>query len=169
MDNQLNKILEEVTFELKHRGLKIACVESCTGGMLSNLLTGIPGSSEYFECGIIAYSNDAKKRILNVNEESLGKYGAVSSEIAETLAKNMLEISKADISISTTGVAGPDPIENKPVGLVYIGHAYKFSKNKNKRIIAKANKFQFSGNRSENKKLACLKALEEILPILKNI
>ena len=165
MDSQIKKILERVALELKNRGLKIACVESCTGGMLSNILTGISGSSEYFECGIIAYSNDAKKHILNLDEESLKKYGAISLEMAEDLARNMLEISKADISLSTTGVAGPKPIENKPVGLVYIGHAYKF----NKKIITKANKFQFSGDRSENKKLACLKALEGILPILKEI
>lgn len=100
----------------------IAAAESCTGGLLCHWLTNVPGSSEYFKEGVIAYSNESKIALLNVSEELLKESGAVSSETVEAMAKGIRELGRADIGIGISGVAGPGGgTAEKPVGLVYIG------------------------------------------------
>lgn len=107
---------------LKARGRKLAVAESCTGGLLSKMLTDIPGSSAYFWGAACTYSNEAKKKILGVPGDILEKHGAVSPETALAMARGVRNLSGADFSLSTTGIAGPDGgNEKKPVGLVYIG------------------------------------------------
>src|SRR5690606_18384093 len=107
---------------LKERNLKLAVAESCTGGLVSNLLTNISGSSEYFERGIISYSNAAKVEILKVNEDILAKHGAVSLEVARQMAEGVKSTAGADIGLAITGIMGPTgATSGKPVGLVYIG------------------------------------------------
>ena len=106
---------------LKLNSLKVACAESCTGGMIAERITEIPGSSSVFECGVCTYSNSMKKAMLSVNEETLNNFSAVSKETAAEMARGVRRISNADIGISTTGVAGPDTSDGKPVGLVYVG------------------------------------------------
>ncbi len=115
--------LEEVVAKLlTDRGLKIAVAESCTGGLISNRLTNISGSSGYFERGFITYSNAAKVEELKVDEDLLHKYGAVSLQIARQMAEGVKAVSLADIGLAVTGIMGPTGAsENKPVGLVYIG------------------------------------------------
>ena len=118
----------------------IAIAESCTGGLLSNRLTDIPGSSNYLMYSIIAYSNKSKTQLLGVPEEIIKKYGAVSRQTAKLMAKNVKELANVDIGLSITGIAGPSgETKQKPVGLVYIAVA---TKNK---IICK--EFHFSGER----------------------
>ena len=113
--NDLVKILTK-------KKLKIAFAESCTGGMLASEITSISGASKVFGLGLITYSNQAKMNILKINRNIIQKYGAVSPECCEIMVKNLAKISKAQINISITGVAGPKGgTKTKPVGLVYIG------------------------------------------------
>ena len=106
------------------KNLKIAVAESCTGGLIANKITNISGSSKYFERGVVAYSNKSKIEILGVSEDLIIKYGAVSEEVAKAMAEGVRLISKTDIGISTTGIAGPTGgSTEKPVGLVWIGYS----------------------------------------------
>ena len=107
---------------LKKKNLKLAVVESCTGGQLSSAITAISGASKIFNLGLITYSNEAKIKVLKVNKKIIGKYGAVSRECCFAMVKNLSKISKANINVSITGIAGPKGgTKLKPVGLVYIG------------------------------------------------
>ena len=102
--------------------LKIAFAESCTGGMLSSEITSVSGASKVFGIGLVTYSNQAKITILRVNKSIIQKYGAVSPQCCEAMVKNLSKISKAQINVSITGIAGPNGgTKKKPVGLVYIG------------------------------------------------
>ena len=115
------KILNEV---LRKKKIKISVAESCSGGLISYNLTKLPGSSKYFILGVICYSNESKIKFLKIKKETLLKYGAVSVETCKQMCKNLLKISKSNIAISITGIAGPDGGSiQKPIGLVYIGIA----------------------------------------------
>ena len=107
---------------LKRKNLKLAVVESCTGGLLASTITSISGASKVFNLGLITYSNQAKIKILKVNKSIIKKYGAVSYECCYAMVNNLSKISKASINVSITGIAGPKGgTKKKPVGLVYIG------------------------------------------------
>ena len=102
--------------------LKISFVESCTGGLLASTITSFSGASKIFNLGLITYSNQAKIKILKVNKDIIRKYGAVSYECCSAMVKNLSKISRANINISITGIAGPKGgTRQKPVGLVFIG------------------------------------------------
>ena len=102
--------------------LKISFVESCTGGLLASTITSFSGASKIFNLGLITYSNQAKIKILKVNKNIIRKYGAVSHECCSAMVKNLSKISRANINISITGIAGPKGgTRQKPVGLVFIG------------------------------------------------
>ena len=107
---------------LTKKKLKIAFAESCTGGMLASKLTSISGASKVFSLGLVTYSNQAKISVLKVNKSIIKKYGAVSPQCCQAMVKNLAKISKAQINVSITGIAGPNGgTKKKPVGLVYIG------------------------------------------------
>ena len=107
---------------LTKKKLKIAFAESCTGGMLASEITSISGASKVFGVGLVTYSNQAKITVLKVNKSIIQKYGAVSPQCCEAMVKNLSKISKAQINVSITGIAGPNGgTKKKPVGLVYIG------------------------------------------------
>ena len=107
---------------LTKKKLKIALAESCTGGMLASEITSVSGASKVFGIGLVTYSNQAKITVLKVNKSIIQKYGAVSPQCCEAMVKNLSKISKAQINISITGIAGPNGgTKKKPVGLVYIG------------------------------------------------
>lgn len=147
------KILKKISNYLIAKKLRVATAESCTGGLLAHTLTNISGSSTYFDRGIISYSNNSKNELLNVSKKLLKEYGAVSEPVAREMAENVRKISKVDIGISTTGIAGPiGGTKEKPVGLVYIGLSTK------KCNIVK--KFLFKGNRIDNKINTCNAALK---------
>ena len=114
--------IEKQTVELlKSKKLKLATAESCTGGLISKRITDVSGSSEVFEGGVVCYSNRFKENVLGVSPETLKKYGAVSRETAREMVKGVLSLTKADIAVAVTGIAGPSSDDtNKPVGLVYI-------------------------------------------------
>ena len=135
MKNLANKIVNK----LIKKKLKVSFAESCTGGLLSSSITSISGSSKVFSLGLVTYSNTAKIKILKVPKKIISEYGAVSKECCLSMVKNLSKISKADISISITGIAGPNGgTKLKPVGLVYIG-------------IKKGNKLMTKKNLFKNK------------------
>ena len=149
-----NELLEEVIGRiLKERGLTLAVAESCTGGLVSSMLTNISGSSVYFERGVVSYSNAAKVEILKVNEDMIAEYGAVSIEVARQMAEGVKSISGTDLGLSTTGIMGPTgATEDKPIGLVYIGICDD--------TVCTAKEFQFGDDRLLNKQRAAQAALE---------
>lgn len=148
--------LEEVVGRILHeRGLKISIAESCTGGYLSNLLTNISGSSDYFERGLVAYSNASKVEILNVEEDTIIKYGSVSIEAAKQMAEGIKSISGTDIGLSITGIMGPTgATAGKPIGLVYIGICDSEG--------CMVKKFTFGDDRILNKQRSAQAALEMV-------
>ncbi|MBQ8057092.1 MAG: CinA family protein [Ruminococcus sp.] len=118
-EEQLSSLVVQA---LSDKGLKIATAESCTGGLISKMITDVSGSSAVFDCGICSYANHIKHKLLGVKEDTLMTYGAVSDRVAMEMARGVRLLSKADIGISTTGIAGPlGGSQYKPVGLVYIG------------------------------------------------
>ena len=118
--------LEEVCFALlKDRGLTVGTAESCTGGLLAKLLTDLPGSSSVFRGGVVSYTNGVKAGLLGVPQDLLDRYGAVSPQVAEAMARGAKAALGCDIALSTTGVAGPDADDRgNPIGLVYLGLAW---------------------------------------------
>ncbi|MBA3537754.1 MAG: CinA family protein [Tatlockia sp.] len=123
---ELTEVVHKLTDTLRTQHLKITCAESCTGGMISSLLTELPGSSEWFERGFVTYSNLAKQEMLAVSPELIKSYGAVSRQVAEAMALGALLHSAADISIAVTGIAGPSGgSAKKPVGTLWIAWAMK--------------------------------------------
>ena len=142
--------------KLIKKKLKISFAESCTGGMLASKITSISGSSKVFSLGLITYSNQAKIKILKINKNIISKYGAVSFECCKAMVVNLSKISKANINISITGIAGPNGgSKQKPVGLVYIGVK------KGSKLIIKKNLFK-SKNRKSIQKASVNKALKII-------
>ena len=122
MDQELLILSSELGELLKNQRLSIAVSESCTGGLLSHVLTAVSGSSTYFIGGIVAYSNPIKEKFLGVKSETLLNFGAVSSQTAQEMAEGIRHRFQTDIGLSTTGIAGPTGgTSEKPVGLVWIG------------------------------------------------
>jgi len=119
-----NSMQEALVKKLCEYKLTVATAESCTGGLLSSMITEVPGSSEVFGYGVCTYANEAKQKLLGVNEETLKKHGAVSEQTAMEMAEGVKKLSGADIAVSLTGIAGPSGgTDEKPVGLVYLGVA----------------------------------------------
>ncbi len=119
--SELCSIASKVVKVLKKNNLTVSFAESCTGGLLSELITSVPGASEVFELGICCYSNNIKNQVLNVPKEVLETFGAVSQETAIILAKEIKRLANSTIGISVTGVAGPSKSEGKEVGTVFVG------------------------------------------------
>ena len=157
----MKKLSQKVNKLLTKKRLKISFVESCTGGLLSSSITSVSGSSKVFSLGLVTYSNQAKINILKVPKKIITKYGAVSYETCLSMVKNLNKISKTNISISITGIAGPKGgTKKKPVGLVYIG-----IKKNNKTLVKK---YLFNNKkRSSIQKATVNKALNLILAFIK--
>ena len=146
---------------LNRKKLKISFVESCTGGLLASSITSVSGASKIFNLGLITYSNQAKIKVLKINKNIIRKYGAVSHECCLAMVQNLSKISKANINVAVTGIAGPNGgTQKKPVGLVYIG-------------IKKGNKTQIiryffkNKTRSSIQKATVKKALNLVIRITK--
>lgn len=138
---------------LREKNLTIAVAESCTGGLLGKMITDVPGSSDYFLGGIIAYSNELKMKFLTVPQIILEKYGAVSAECARYMAEGAVQNLGANIGISVTGIAGPDGgTEEKPVGLVYVGFSVSGK--------STSREFRFGNDRERNRERSAVVALE---------
>ena len=155
------KLSNKIVKILAKKKLKISFAESCTGGMLSSAITSVSGSSKVFTLGVVVYSNQSKIKVLKVSKKIIRKYGAVSEQVCEAMLKNLNKISKTNISVSITGIAGPSGgTEIKPVGLVYVGIK------KGNRVEVKKYLFKNKG-RSYIQKAAVNKSLGLILSFLK--
>lgn len=160
-----NRVIEDLSIPkrvvnaLIKEKLKIASAESCTGGMFAAKITDIPGASAIFERGVITYSNKAKIDELGVNKETLSAFGAVSKETAFEMAIGIQKVSKSDIGVSVTGVAGPGGgTKCKPVGLVYICAVFK------NQIICR--ELMLSGSRHENRRNSVMNMFEIVMEII---
>ncbi|MBI5453935.1 MAG: nicotinamide-nucleotide amidohydrolase family protein [Deltaproteobacteria bacterium] len=143
---------------LKSKGLTLATAESCTGGLLSKLITDVPGSSDYFRGGVVAYSNDIKEGLLKVRAATLKRHGAVSVETAAEMARGVKKRLASSIGVSITGIAGPGGGRpGKPVGTVYIGAS------RGRGTIVK--KFLFKGGRALVRKRSAEEALKLIISL----
>ena len=156
----MNELSKKLVRLLTKKKLTVSFAESCTGGLLSSSITSVNGSSQVFNMSLITYSNNAKTKLLKVPKATITKYGAVSHETCLSMVKNLSKISKSNISISITGVAGPNGgTKEKPVGLVYIG-LKKGSKTIIKKYLFKSKK------RVSIQKATVNQALKMILNIL---
>ena len=152
----MNKTLTQILSKLKKKKLTLSVAESCTGGMLAQVITSVSGSSKVFTFGIITYSNKSKNKYLKVPYKIIKKYGAVSEECCNSMLVNLEKISKAKLNLAITGIAGPKGgTKIKPVGLVFIG----VKKNKKTKI----NKYLFKGqNRQSIRSNSVKKSLDLI-------
>ena len=157
-----NDKLEQVIADLLiQNNLTVSTAESCTSGLLASRLTDVPGSSQYFKGGSVCYSNELKINDIGVDKDLIERYGAVSEEVAESLAKNIAQKNNTDVGIGITGIAGPDGgTEKKPVGLVFVGIFYK-----NNLYIKRYN---LTPDRITNRELTVTLCLNEIRKILRN-
>jgi len=143
----------EIGTLLREKGLTLGTVESATGGLISHLITNIPGSSDYFKGSIVSYSNEVKIKVAGVRKESIDKEGAVSARVAEEMAAGGKRLLEVDICISDTGIAGPSGgTTDKPVGLFYLGLSSS--------SVTTSRRHIFQGSREENKWSAAQAALK---------
>ena len=162
---------EKLVKLLKKKNLTVTTAESCTGGMIASAIVSVAGASACFKEGYITYSNEAKKKLLGVREDTLKQYTVVSAQVAQEMAAGAAAGSPAweakaraaaaaqsSLAVSVTGVAGPDPDEGNPVGLVYIGIAFEGS--------VYAARFQFTGSREEIRRQAACEALALALGVV---
>jgi len=150
-------LIQQLAEQLVEKNLTIAVAESCTGGMLAQWCTSLNGSSNWFECGFVTYSNVSKIRLLGVQANVLDEHGAVSPQIAEQMAVGALHHSDADVSASITGIAGPGGgSESKPVGTVFIATAVKNQP-------TTAVKYLFKGDRQSVREQSVHVAIEQLL------
>jgi len=148
----MNSIEQEIGNLLRRKELTLGVVESATGGLISHLITNVPGSSDYYKGSITAYSIEVKAKVVGVKEDTINKYGAVSHQVAEEMAEGGRKILAADICLADTGIAGPGgATPEKPVGLFYLGLSHKAG--------TLSRKHNFQGSREQNKRDAARTAL----------
>ena len=148
----MTRLEQAVVSLLQQKGLSLAIVESATGGLISHLITNVPGSSDCYKGSITAYSNQTKINVVGVKEDTINKYGAVSYQVAEEMARGGKKVLSADICLADTGIAGPTGSTlTKPVGLFYIGLSHQTE--------TCSKKHEFQGNREYNKRSAANAAL----------
>lgn len=158
----LQQLSNQVGQALKERGLLLATAESCTGGGVAQAVTDIAGSSEWFDCGFITYSNASKTEMLNVPAALFAQHGTVSEEIAEAMAIGALANSNAHVSLSTTGIAGPGgAVPGKPVGTVCFGWA-KGDYTHTERLV-------FQGDRQAVRHQTVVHALKGLLRLIEQV
>ena len=159
MENEFLNVIKEISGRLTGKDLKLAVAESCTGGLISHEITNVPGSSNYFEMSVVSYSEKSKRSVLGVGTSLLKKHGTVSEEAAVAMAEGVKKISGADVSLSITGVAGPEPLEGKDIGLVYMAVCLK--------DMVESKGLSLHGDRETIKKDASLEALRFLNQVMR--
>jgi len=155
-NSQLQTLVKALAPKMISARLKLASAESCTGGWLAKVVTDLAGSSSWFECALVTYSNQAKQDLLGVDSHLIEQYGAVSQQVVEAMVLGLLDRCDADIGVSISGIAGPGGgSEQKPVGTVWIAWAKPGQ-------LSEAIKFNFTGNRSQIRLQAVLEALSGV-------
>jgi len=157
MNEEISKVIQRVHELFKEKGFTLSVAESCTGGLISHFITTLPGASIFFEAGVVSYSAEAKRKILGVSSDIILKYGVVSGDTAREMAEKTRSLMKTDFSLSVTGNLGPDVLEGKEKGLVYMavsGEGGTFSK-----------ELRLKGDRAGNKEEASVLALRFLIEI----
>jgi len=150
-------VIQKIHTFFREKSLTLSVAESCTGGLISHLITDPPGASAFFQTGVVAYSAAVKEKMLGVSPETIARFGVVSEQVVREMAKNIRRMTGTDFSISTSGNLGPDVLEGKDKGLVYIAVCREgevFSK-----------ELRLKGNREENKDEASRLAMEFLMEI----
>jgi nicotinamide-nucleotide amidase len=161
-DAHLQELAARAGQALLVRSLRLVSAESCTGGFIAKSLTDIPGSSHWFECGYVTYSNQAKIRDLGVRSQTLARHGAVSEAVALEMAAGALRVAGADVAIAVTGIAGPDgALPHKPVGTVWFASAILSAGG----VEVAAERTLFAGDRDRVRRLSVAHALQMILTL----
>ncbi|MBI4653797.1 MAG: CinA family protein [Nitrospirae bacterium] len=161
MNKEILKISQKVHKIFKKKNLKLSVAESCTGGLISHYITTPPGASGFFEAGVVTYSIASKKKILKISPKTISLHGAVSKETAKEMAQKMRLLTRTDYTISTTGNLGPDILEGKAKGLVYIAVGSK------KQALCK--KLILKNSREKNKETASIEALKFLIEVVEKI
>jgi PncC family amidohydrolase len=155
VDEELLDALKKINSTFRERGLTVSAAESCTGGLISHYLTALPGASDYFRAGVISYSNDVKTSVLGVSPSTISRHGAVSPETAVEMAEGVRSLAGTDFSVSSTGNLGPEVLEGKERGLVYLALSMRGK--------TTVRKLRLRGERSENREKASLEALRMLV------
>jgi len=162
MSNQFSSQVQKLAKQCLENNITIACAESCTGGWLSHAMVSEAGSSAWFDCGLVTYSNEAKQKLLGLEKKTLDFYGAVSKEVAQDMALGLLQRSSADITVSITGIAGPEGgSDEKPVGTVWLAWATRKGKMQTAHHV-------FSGDRTAVREQAVGVALDGLCGMIEN-
>jgi len=157
MNRKILETIRSVSEIFKGKKLKLSIAESCTAGLISHYITTLPGASTFFEAGVVTYSTASKKSILGISPKTISSYGVVSKETAREMAEKVRLLTKTDYALSTTGNLGPDVLEGKAVGLIYIAvsmHGKTYVK-----------ELKLKGERQGIKERAAISALEFLLEI----
>ena len=155
-------IEQEIGDLLRQKGLTLGAIESATGGLISHLITNVPGSSDYFKGAVVSYANEIKMKVIGVKESTLKRYGSVSSQVAEEMARGGRNVLEVEICVADTGIAGPGgATPGKAVGLFYLGLSHTGG--------TFTRKHEFQGTREENKQSAALAALTWVKEYLETI
>lgn len=160
-EDDVTRLARSLAVACKRRGVRLATAESCTGGGVAAACTRISGSSEWFERGMVTYTDVAKREMLGVAEETLEAHGAVSEEVAREMAAGALKHGHADVSVAVTGIAGPTGgVPGKPVGTVHFAWAVRGGD-------SQARKFLFKGNRAAVRLQSVAVALQGLIDLLR--
>ncbi len=158
MQREIFDIIYKIHGIFRNMSLTLSVAESCTGGLISHYLTNFPGASKFFHSGVVAYSIEAKKSILGISSETISKHGVISMETVSEMAEKVRQLTESDYSIAATGNLGPDILENKERGLVYIAVSRKGE------IFTK--EIRLTGDRGENKEAAANSALSFLVEVM---
>ncbi len=159
MENEFLTVIKVIADRLTGKDLKLGVAESCTGGLIAHEITNLPGASKFFEMSVVSYSEKSKKTVLGLSGSLLRKHGTVSEEAAVAMAEGVRKLSGADVSLSITGVAGPEPLEDKDIGLVYMAVSLK--------DMTESKGLSLHGDRETIKRDASLEALMFLNQVLR--
>ena len=160
MNIEFSSAIQKVHDLFTQKGLTLSVAESCTGGLISHYITSLPGASAFFKAGVVSYSIGTKKKLLGVPFEIISEYGVVSAETAKEMALRVRSLTGTDFGLSTTGNLGPDVLEGKERGLVYLAVSAG--------DLAVARELRLRGEREENKEMASLSALRFLIEMVES-
>jgi PncC family amidohydrolase len=155
MEKKFRDTVKKIHEYFEQHGYTLSVAESCTGGYVSHLITTLPGASRFFKAGVVSYADDAKKSLLGVSPDCIARYGAVSEQTAREMAENVRKLTKTDFALSTTGNLGPEVLEGKQRGLIFIAVSSRGG--------TVARELRLTGTRGKNKEEAAFLALDFLI------
>jgi len=168
--NEIETLSQQLGQKLLELGWKITTAESCTGGGISAAITEVAGSSAYFECAFVTYSNEAKSQMLDIDLDQINEFGAVSQQTVESMAKGALDNANANVAIAVSGIAGPGGgSEEKPVGTVWLGIAIQYLLDSEVKSTVYSQRYLFKGDRAEVRNETIKSTLNKVLSLISEI